>query len=159
MKEVGLESYTPSLKNGESLEMKELISVYSILGNKKSMEELSLAEQNEIIPLLYAIVARTNPGAFMVDSFFQVISGSKNKYLQRMSEFVGDSISDATYLSIFTVLKFTRESATAFINLRNDPEKSWIFYCAIGAIALGGVAAVILRKPLATAAIASAIII
>jgi hypothetical protein len=45
-----------------------------------------------------------------------------------MSEFVGDSISDATYISVLSALKFTRESATAFINLRNDPEKSWIFY-------------------------------
>lgn len=159
MREIGLSSYADSLGWGDAIYMNELISIYAIAGNSKNMDELSLWDQHEIIPILYAIAARQNPGAFTADSAFAAITGSKNKYTQRMSEFIGDSISDATYISAFTALKFTRGSAEAFLALRKDPDKSWIFYSTIWASVIAAIGVFYIRKPMWIAATTSAILI
>jgi hypothetical protein len=90
-------------------------------------------------------------------TFAELVTGSTNPYITRMSEFVGNAISDATYISVLGTMNFTRASAEWFLSLRESSPK--IFYGTIFAVMVSVWAGIYLRKPIATAWLSAAIFI
>jgi hypothetical protein len=148
MNEVWLGSYTSSLGNGNGIDMEELLMAYIITGGQKNIADLSQSQQNEIIPLLYSIAARTNPGAFAVDKATDFLSWSaENPYVKRMAEFIGEATSDAAYIAMFKWLGFTLEAGQAILALRDDPKKAKYFWAIMATLWIGIGSILILRKP------------
>lgn len=149
MNSVWLEQYTPSLKGGEELSMEELLMVYVITGWQSNMDALSQGQQNELIPVLYAIAARKNPSAFALGSAINFIQSPTNVYVKKMADFVWTTMSDAAYIATFQSIGLTLESAKILLELRNnpDPEKAKYFWYITGAIGLWLGSIIFLRKP------------
>lgn len=149
MNTIWLGQYTGGLNDGEELNMEELLMVYVITGWKKDIDNLSQGQQNELIPVLYAIAARKNPGAFALNAPIDFFNSQTNAYVKKMAEFVGTAMSDAAYIATFQSLGITIESAQALLELRNDPnpERAKYFWYIMGAIALWLGSMFFLRKP------------
>jgi len=149
MDTIWLNQFTGNLNNGEEITMEELLMVYVITGWEGKMDALSQSQQNELIPVLYAIAARKNPAEFAVNKAIDFINSPTNQYVKRMADFVGTAMSDAAYIATFQSVGLTLDSAQALLKLRDDPnpEKSKYFWYIMGVIGLWVGSILFLRKP------------
>ncbi len=129
MTDIWLKDYSSKLNNGESLHMDELLSIYAVTWGETDITKLSLGQETQVMPLLYSIAARVDPAAVASDSLQWLISKSNNPHVERVSKFIWESISDATYFSVLNWLKVSEDVAKQFLKLRETNPK--LFYWAI----------------------------